>query len=201
MVDWNEFIESYSSVFSEKQNPWIILQNLETWILEKQKTLDQTEYRIQNEIAIHKSATVEEHVVLKGPMIIEENCFIASGNYFRNGVFIGKNSKIGPSCELKTVYLFQNVQIAHFNYIGNSIIGNNVNVEAGAIVANYHNDRGDKTIFVKIGNDVVSIGADKFGALVGDFSKIGANAVLSPGSLLEKKSVVKRLELVDQIPN
>ena len=201
MIDWTQFIKSYSLVFPENPNPWDITRNLESWILEKQKTLKTSEYVIQNQIAIHKSAVVEENVVLKGPIIIEENCFVASGNYFRNGVFLSKNCKIGSGSELKTTFLFENVQIAHFNYIGNSIVGNNVNFEAGSLVANHHNDRDEKNILVKVFNQIISTEIDKFGALVGDFSKIGANAVLSPGSILEKNSIVKRLELIEQIPN
>lgn len=201
MADWSQFIASYSSVFTENPNPWDVTRNLEAWILEKQKTLKTSEYVIQNQIAIHKSAVVEDNVVLKGPIIIEENCFVASGNYFRNGVFLSKNCKIGPGSELKTAFLFENAQIAHFNYIGDSIVGSNVNFEAGSLIANHHNDRDEKNIWVKVFDQVISTEIDKFGALVGDFSKIGANAVLSPGSILEKKSIVKRLELVEQIPN
>ena len=200
MVDWSQFIEAYSLVFPENPNPWDVTRNLEAWILEKQKKLNAAEYVIQNQVAIHKSAVVEENVVLKGPIIIEENCFVASGNYFRNGVFLSKNCKIGPGSELKTAFLFENAQIAHFNYIGDSIVGSNVNFEAGSLIANHHNDRDEKNIWVKAFGQIISTEIDKFGALVGDFSKIGANAVLSAGSILEKKSIVKRLELVEQIP-
>lgn len=94
MADWSQFIASYSLVFPENPNPWDVTRNLETWILEKQKTLNVSEYVIQNQVAIHKSAIVEDNVVLKGPIIIEENCFVASGNYFRNGLFLSKNCKI-----------------------------------------------------------------------------------------------------------
>jgi bifunctional N-acetylglucosamine-1-phosphate-uridyltransferase/glucosamine-1-phosphate-acetyltransferase GlmU-like protein len=89
--------------------------------------------------------------------------------------------------------------VAHFNYIGNSLIGSFVNFEAGAVVANHHNDRADKRIFVKTGNgQIVDTGTTKFGALVGDRCKIGANSVLSPGTLLLPDAIVKRLTLIEQ---
>ena len=95
--------------------------------------------------------------------------------------------------------MFFNSSIAHFNFIGDSIIGNNVNFEAGSITANHYNERFYKNIFCLIEGKFIDCQIDKFGAIVGDFSKIGANAVLSPGTILEPKSIVKRLELVEQV--
>ena len=92
-----------------------------------------------------------------------------------------------------------NTSIAHLNYIGNSIIGQHVNFEAGSIVANHYNERKDKKITIKFDNKQMYIDATKFGALVGDNTKIGANAVLSPGTILKKNTIVKRLELVEQV--
>jgi NDP-sugar pyrophosphorylase family protein len=107
--------------------------------------------------------------------------------------------KIGPSSEIKQSIIFDKTAIAHFNYIGNSIIGVNTNFEAGSICANHYNEREDKRIFVTHNNTLIDTKTKKFGSLVGDNSKIGANAVLSPGTILEKNSIVKRLELVEQI--
>jgi NDP-sugar pyrophosphorylase family protein len=100
---------------------------------------------------------------------------------------------------VKTSIIFENSAIAHFNYIGDSIIGKNVNFEAGSITANHYNERNNKRILVKIKTKIIDTNIEKFGALVGDDCKIGANAVLSPGTILEKKSIVKRLELIEQI--
>ncbi|MEZ4899372.1 MAG: hypothetical protein R2806_21175, partial [Saprospiraceae bacterium] len=87
---------------------------------------------------------------------------------------------------------------AHFNYIGNSLIGHHVNFEAGSVCANHFNERDDKTIFVMHRGERINTGVIKFGALVGDHVKIGANAVLSPGTILEKNRIVGRLELINQ---
>jgi len=94
--------------------------------------------------------------------------------------------------------IFSHTEIAHLNFIGDSIIGSNCNLEAGSITANYFNERSDKTIYVFYRSERLNTGANKFGSLVGDKCKIGANAVLSPGTILEPGTVVKRLELVEQ---
>ena len=108
--------------------------------------------------------------------------------------------KIGPGTEVKSSIICSETAIAHLNYIGNSIIGQNVNFEAGSIAANHYNERTDKQIRIKFKDQIIDTGVEKFGALVGDYSKIGANAVLSPGTILAKNSIVRRLELVDQAP-
>ncbi|MBK5278418.1 MAG: LpxA family transferase, partial [Bacteroidia bacterium] len=89
--------------------------------------------------------------------------------------------------------------LAHFNFIGDSIVGSNINFEAGSITANHFNERESKNISVLMNGQRVDTKQQKFGALVGDGSKIGANAVLSPGTILEPSSIVRRLELVDQL--
>lgn len=158
------------------------------------------EYRVQNGIAIHASATVEAGVTLKAPVVIAKDCFIGANAYFRDGVFLDESVKIGPGCEIKSSIICSNSAIAHFNYVGNSIIGHGVNLEAGAVVANHYNEREDKMIKVIHGERIIETGVIKFGTLIGDHSKIGANAVLSPGTILNKHSIIGRLQLVEQIP-
>ena len=105
---------------------------------------------------------------------------------------------IGPSVEVKSSFVFSNSSIAHFNFVGDSLLGANTNIEAGAIVANHHNDRLDKTISVRTNGQLSSIDTTKFGALIGDNAKIGANAVLNPGTIIEPNEIVGRLCHVDQ---
>ena len=114
-------------------------------------------------------------------------------------MFLDKSVKIGPGSEIKSSIICSGTAIAHLNYVGNSIIGKNVNFEAGSIAANHYNERTDKKIQIAYKNQIIDTGVTKFGALVGDNSKIGANAVLSPGTILPKNSVVSRLELIDQL--
>ncbi|MDO5614846.1 MAG: DapH/DapD/GlmU-related protein [Cruoricaptor ignavus] len=195
----SDFISRYNEIFSEIE-AWEQIKKLELTLIKLIKTLN-SEYEIKNNIAIHKTATVHQSAIIKSPAIIGENTFIGNGCLLRNGVFIGNNAVIGSGCEIKTSIIFDNSSIAHFNFIGDSIIGNNVNLEAGSITANHYNERENKTIFVKFREKIINTEITKFGALVGDNSKIGANAVLSPGTILEKGSIVKRLELVEQIKN
>jgi UDP-N-acetylglucosamine diphosphorylase / glucose-1-phosphate thymidylyltransferase / UDP-N-acetylgalactosamine diphosphorylase / glucosamine-1-phosphate N-acetyltransferase / galactosamine-1-phosphate N-acetyltransferase len=99
---------------------------------------------------------------------------------------------------VKTSIILAKSALAHFNFAGDSIIGSNVNMEAGSVIANHYNEREQKEIAVMIDGKCMPTGCQKFGAVIGDFSRIGANAVLSPGTILEPRSIVKRLMLVEQ---
>jgi UDP-N-acetylglucosamine diphosphorylase / glucose-1-phosphate thymidylyltransferase / UDP-N-acetylgalactosamine diphosphorylase / glucosamine-1-phosphate N-acetyltransferase / galactosamine-1-phosphate N-acetyltransferase len=177
--------------------PWQITGSLEE-ILRKYLALLNMDYRISNNQAIHHSARIEPGVIMKGTVIIGADCFLAAGAYLRDGVFLDNKVSIGPGCEVKSSVIARETSIAHFNYIGNSLIGSHVNFEAGSVIANHYNERENKRIFININSEILDTGVDKFGALVGDNSKIGANAVLSPGTLLRPGSIVKRLELIEQ---
>lgn len=157
-------------------------------------------YRISESVAVHETAIVEDAAVVKGPAIIGPNAFIAANAYLRGGVYVGEGCIVGPSCELKTCFMFGGSKIAHLSFVGDSIIGSRANIEAGAIIANYRNERADRHILINWNNTVIETGVDKLGALVGDGVRIGANAVIAPGALLASGIVVPRLALVDQAP-
>lgn len=199
MIDIENYIENIKTKFPQIDNlqPWEIIDNLDDILLQIIKTLDKN-YKIENNIAIHKTAIIEQGVILKGTIIISENCFIGANAYLRGPIYLSNSVKIGPSSEIKQSLIFDNSAIAHFNYIGNSIVGQNINFEAGSICANHFNERQDKRIFVRHNNQIIDTNTEKFGSLVGDNSKVGANAVLSPGTILDKNSIVKRLELIEQ---
>jgi len=200
MIDIKEFISDVPSFLQTEayRLPWRVVADLEVIIKRMLPHLG-PDYTVENGIAIHKTATIEKGVTLKSPVIIAEKCQVGAHAYFREGVFLDSSVKIGPSSEIKSSLIFSSTAIAHLNYIGNSIIGSNVNFEAGSIAANHYNEREDKRILVRFKNELVDTGLEKFGALVGDGSKIGANAVLSPGTILPKGAIVKRLELVEQV--
>lgn len=195
----NDYITGFSDAFAAQQDalPWEVAKNLPAILEEMLGHLDK-DYVVKDGVAVHQSVTVEKNVVLKAPVIISENCFIGANAYLRGGVFLGKGTTVGTGCEIKTSLVLHQSAIAHFNFVGDSLIGSNVNFEAGSIVANHFNERADKHIRVVVNGATIDTGVTKFGALVGDNCKIGANAVLSPGTILEKGTVVKRLELVDQ---
>lgn len=179
--------------------PWRVTQDAPHLI---QSAIDVLggEYGIAGCVAIHASATVESGAVIKGPAIIGPDAFVAAGAYLRGGVFLDRNCIVGPGCELKTSFMFSGSKLAHLNFVGDSVIGSGVNIEAGAIVANYRNELADKVIRIAAGTSIIETGVEKFGALIGDGARIGANAVVAPGALIAAGSVIGRLELFDQYP-
>lgn len=195
--DWSRYIQSFEkSLPSLSQfTPWEITSRCTEIVSDMISTLG-ADYKIQDGVAIHYTARIEPHVIIKAPAIIGPDCFIASHAYLRNGVFLIGNNSVGPGCEVKSSIIFPNTNLAHFNFIGDSVIGSSVNFEAGAVIANHYNERKDKSIQIKVGTEMILTGVEKFGALVGDGCKIGANSVLSPGTVLEKDFVVARLQLI-----
>ena len=192
-----EYISHWPEHFPTPELPWLLPKEITSLIQAAIKKLSD-DFKIKGDVAIHRKAVVEEHVVLKGPIIISNGCFIGAHAYLRGGVYLDENVSIGPGCEVKSSLILSRSALAHFNFVGDSIIGSGVNMEAGSIIANHHNDRENKIIEVMIDGIKTNTGIEKFGALVGDHSKIGANAVLSPGTILTPKSIVKRLSLVEQ---
>ncbi len=124
--------------------------------------------------------------------------FIAASDLLRDGVFLKEGCIIGPAVELKTTFMFRGSKAAHLNFIDDSLIGADINLEAGSIVANYRNELDDKLIRIRLGDRVIETGVDKFGALIADGARIGANAVIAPGAVLSPGARVARLGLVDQ---
>lgn len=199
MILIEAFISRFSTLLLQQdKQPWQIIRDLPAAIHHLLAKCG-NDYIISNGIAIHTTATVEEGAVLKAPVIVGKNSFIAAHAYIRGGVFIDENVTIGTGCEIKSSIICNNSSIAHFNFIGDSIIGSFVNFEAGAITANHFNERENKEICVVFNGELIGTKTLKFGSLIGDCSKIGANAVLSPGTLLPKNTVVKRLELIEQV--
>ncbi|MBI2622689.1 MAG: hypothetical protein HYW64_01170, partial [Candidatus Levybacteria bacterium] len=145
-------------------------------------------------IFIGKDTLVEDYAVIKGPAIIGKNCFIGHASYLRGGCILGDNVHIGHGAEIKNSILLNNAIAAHLNYIGDSIIGSNVNISGGAMLANFRFDK--KSVTIKTENKRIDTGLSKFGAILGDNSTIGVNAVLNPGTLLGKNTIVYPLTSV-----
>ncbi len=155
-------------------------------------------YRVENGIAVHTSACVEFGALIKAPAFIGPNCFVASTALIRGGCWLDQDCIVGPSAELKTSFLFAGSKLAHLNFVGDSVLGADVNVEAGAMVANYRNERQSKRILIRHAGSLIDTGVEKFGLLAGDGVRIGANAVIAPGAILMSKTIVPRLTLVEQ---
>jgi UDP-N-acetylglucosamine diphosphorylase / glucose-1-phosphate thymidylyltransferase / UDP-N-acetylgalactosamine diphosphorylase / glucosamine-1-phosphate N-acetyltransferase / galactosamine-1-phosphate N-acetyltransferase len=178
--------------------PWDILAGIDTLIGDAAARAGIAARRPGEAIYIHPSATVEPGAVLKPPVLIGAGCFVAAHAYLRGGVLLGPDVTIGPGSEVKSSLVMAGSALAHFNFVGDSLIGAAVNLEAGAVLANRWNERADKTIALFLDGRRITVPSAKFGAIIGDGSRIGANAVLSPGTVLPPGSVVGRLQLVDQ---
>ena len=177
--------------------PWELTSQAEAVVRRLLAEVARSEFDVSAEIAVHESATVESGAVLKGPLILGPHCFVASGAYLRGGNWVAERCTLGPGSELKSSFVFAGTKLAHFNFVGDSILGSDVNLEAGSILCNYRNERADKAVRVRIAGALHSTGCDKFGAIVGDHCRVGANAVLAPGTLLAPGSVVPRASLRD----
>ena len=146
-----------------------------------------------------RAAAAGKHVLCEKPLATsaaEARAMVDAAK--RHGVYLVEACIVGPGVELKTSFVFRGSKIAHLSFVGDSILGEDVNIEAGAMLANYRNELADKQIRLTVGGAVIDTGVDKFGALVGDGARIGANAVLAPGTILAPGARVGRLELVDQ---
>lgn len=143
---------------------------------------------IGKNVFIGEGTVVEDGVMIKGPAIIGRNCQIRHNAYFREHVIVGDNCVVGNSCELKGALLFNNSQVPHFNYVGDSIIGHKAHLGAGAILSNVKSLKGN--VAIQHEGRTIDTSLRKFGALVGDGVEIGCNAVLNPGSIIGRKSVI-----------
>ena len=175
--------------------PWEVLPEIQRYITALIDRLPPEKYcYLQKDVAIAKSAKVAENVTVLGPTIIGDKCELRSGAFIRGGVLIGKGVTIGNSCEIKNSIIFDGAQIPHFNYVGDSIIGYRAHLGAGVITSNLKSDKSH--VYVKRGEDNIPTGLKKFGAIIGDEAEIGCNAVLNPGAIVGRSSIVYPLSSV-----
>ncbi len=143
---------------------------------------------IGEQVFIGRDTVIEPGAYIKGPAWIGPNCQIRHGAYIRENVIIGAGSVVGNSSEIKNSLLFNGCQVPHFNYVGDSILGAKVHLAAGVIVSNLKLN--GEMIELRVGGAVLSTGLRKFGALIGDGTEVGCNAVLNPGSVLGRRSLI-----------
>jgi len=143
---------------------------------------------ISGHVFIGRGTVVEQGAVLKGPAWIGENCQIRSGCYVRENVVVGNGVVMGNSCEFKNSIIFDEAQVPHFNYVGDSILGHHAHLGAGVILSNVKLDHREISVAAPDGN--IATGLTKFGAIVGDRAEIGCNAVINPGSVLGRDCIV-----------
>jgi len=143
---------------------------------------------ISNAVFVGRGTIVEQGAVLKGPAWIGENCHLRSGCYVRENVIVGDGVVMGNSCEFKNCILFDEAQVPHFSYVGDSILGYRTHLGAGVILSNVKLGRGE--IMVNAADGSIATGLRKFGAIIGDGTEIGCNAVINPGSVIGRNCIV-----------
>lgn len=152
--------------------PWEALPKISEFIIELGSKLDSEIYELKGEnIWIAKSAKIMQSAYIKGPVIIGENAEIRHCAFIRGNAIIGENAVVGNSTELKNVILFNNVQVPHYNYVGDSILGYKSHMGAGSITSNVKSDK--KLVVVKNGNKQIETRLKKFGAMIGDYVEVG----------------------------
>ena len=184
--------EGYLSAYTY---PWEALAGLKAFIRGIGNMLDKREYtEIAHEVWVHRSVSVAPSACILAPCIIDAETEIRHGAFLRGGVLLGKNCVVGNSTEVKNSVFFDGAKAPHFNYVGDSILGFNAHLGAGAITSNVKSDK--TLIVVKWGNEEVKTGLKKVGAFVGDYAEIGCNSVLNPGTVIGKNSIVYPLSSV-----
>ena len=175
--------------------PWEALPKISVFIIELGSKLDKTIYELKGEnIWIAKSANIYPTAFIKGPAIIGENAEVRHCAFIRGNAIVGNNTVVGNSTELKNVILFNNVQVPHYNYVGDSILGYKAHMGAGSITSNVKSDK--KLVIVKDDNEKIETGLKKFGAMIGDNVEVGCGSVLNPGSVIGKNTNIYPLSSV-----
>ena len=170
-------------IFNGVKYPWEVLPKIEKFIINIGEKLDKNEYEERGKnIWIAKSAKVAPTAYIEGPTIIGKNAEVRHCAYIRGKAIIGEGAVVGNSTELKNVILFNKVQVPHYNYVGDSILGYKSHMGAGSITSNVKSDK--KLIIVKNGEEQIETGLKKFGAIIGDEVEIGCGSVLNPGTVI-----------------
>ena len=168
--------------------PWQALKGIKDLILSLGPTLGEDYTEVSPTVWIHKTATVAPTAYLGAPCIIGAGTEVRHCAYIRGSALVGENCVVGNSVELKNVILFDKVQVPHFNYVGDSILGYKSHMGAGAVTSNVKSDQ--TLVVVKNGEEKIETGLKKFGAMLGDFVEVGCNSVLNPGTVIGPHSNV-----------
>lgn len=176
------------SLLETKKYPWEVLPLIKDFILETGKGLPKDEFdEVSENVWIHKTAKIYPNTNIYGPCIIDAETEVRPGAFIRGNALVGKKCVVGNSTELKNVILFNNVQVPHYNYVGDSVLGYKSHMGAGSITSNV---KSDKTLVVVKGETNYETGLKKFGAMLGDFVEVGCNSVLNPGTVIGRNSNV-----------
>ena len=193
LYDLNETIAK--ELLESCDYPWEALPNIEDFIIKLGNTLDKEKYEQKDtNIWIAKTAKIAPTAYIKGPVIIGENTEVRHCAFIRGNAIIGNDVVVGNSTELKNVILFNKVQVPHYNYVGDSILGYKSHMGAGSITSNVKSDK--KLVIIKNGKQKIETGLKKCGAMIGDYVEIGCGSILNPGSVIGKNTNIYPLSSV-----
>ena len=193
MYDLNETIAT--ELFDGAVYPWELLPKIKEFIVKLGETLDSDVYEKRGEdIWVAKSAKVAPTACLNGPLIVDEEAEIRHCAFVRGSAIVGKGAVVGNSTELKNVVLFNKVQVPHYNYVGDSILGYKAHMGAGSITSNVKSDK--TLVVIKDVEERIETGLKKVGAMLGDNVEVGCNSVLNPGTVIGRNSNVYPTSMV-----
>lgn len=182
-------------LFQKNDYPWKVLPYIGNFIVELGNSLSTQEYdKVGDNIWVAKSAIVTSTASINGPAIIGKNAEVRHCAFIRGNAIIGEHAVVGNSTELKNVVLFNKVQVPHYNYVGDSILGYKSHMGAGSITSNVKSDR--TFISISYGDQKIETNFKKFGVVLGDNVEIGCNSVLNPGTVIGKNSTIYPLSMV-----
>lgn len=175
--------------------PWEALAGLGDLILRLGQSLDPAQYtQVSPQVWVHKTASVAPTAFLGAPCIIGAHTEVRHCAFIRGKALVGNGCVVGNSVELKNVILFDNVQVPHYNYVGDSILGYRAHMGAGSITSNVKSDK--TLVVVRFGQEAIPTGLKKMGAMLGDFVEVGCNSVLNPGTVIGRESQIYPLSSV-----
>lgn len=182
-------------IFNGVTYPWEVLPKISNFILELGATLSEDEYEKRGEnVWVAKSAKVAPTAFINGPAIIGKDAEVRHCAFIRGNAIVGEGAVVGNSTELKNVILFNKVQVPHYNYVGDSVLGYKSHMGAGSITSNVKSDK--KLVVVEAGEEKIETGMKKFGAMLGDEVEVGCGSVLNPGTVVGNHSNIYPLSSV-----
>lgn len=182
-------------IFNGVTYPWEVLPKISSFILELGATLSEDEYEKRGEnVWVAKSAKVAPTAFINGPAIIGKDAEVRHCAFIRGNAIVGEGAVVGNSTELKNVILFNKVQVPHYNYVGDSVLGYKAHMGAGSITSNVKSDK--KLVVVKSADEQIETGLKKFGAMLGDEVEVGCNSVLNPGTVVGRNSNIYPLSCI-----
>lgn len=185
-------------LFEGAEYPWEVLPKIGDFIKKLGNTLSEEEYEKRGEdIWVAKSAKVAETAYIHGPAIIGKEAEVRHCAFIRGNALVGEGAVVGNSTELKNVVLFNKVQVPHYNYVGDSILGYKAHMGAGSITSNVKSDK--KLVIVKDGTERLETGLKKFGAMIGDEVEVGCGSILNPGTVVGPRSNIYPLSSVREV--